>query len=677
MAFHAAMESYYQPEFWNKDIESQRGAALQTFKTVTDEQLKNYRRLNGEPDIEVIQDYRERVTLGLNMLDYYIKTVSPEYDKEFIPVRVEVPFEVPIYGPSGEIIWCHCDDCWNRQVAYEAVDRSTWRGLPVTYGGRLDMLAKDEHNRLWIFDWKPQPVDSPVLTPSGQKKLGDLKIGDYVIGSDGKPTKVIGIYPKGLQEVYEVEFKDKTVVECSKDHAWYVHDNHAGGWSVKEAWQISQAPYYKKYAVPLPSGPVQYENNTRLPMHPYVLGALLGDGGFTSNVLKFSSQSGETVELLKKYATPDVIFKDQRHFGSNSWQIDGPWREQLKELNLWTCNSYNKFIPSKYLEASVEDRILLLQGLCDTDGNTSILRYTTISPLMAECFQELVWSLGGKTNINVSKERIHQNGITINKPQYAINYWLPSTIEPNQLERKRIGRKPRSKGLYRTINKVRATGKEKEMVCIRVEAEDHLYMTNNFILTHNTTSNLMSEGDETSTLDLDDQIATYVWALRVFYNLNVAGFVYVEIRKAFPDVPKPLTRLYKGRKYSTDKTFFTTFTVASEFLAANDTTAYADGLYNDYLQWLLREGPKFHQRHKITKNEYELEQIGLNVYYEALDMINNPRIYPTPGRFQCRNCAYRQPCLGQNQGEDYHYTLNTMFERKDKHYFEENERTTD
>lgn len=346
VAFHAAMESFYQPEFWNKDPESQRAAALQVFKHTTDEQLKNYRRLNGEPDFEKLEDYKDRVHLGLNMLSYYIDTVSPQYDKGFKPVRVEVPFEVPIYGPSAEIIWCRCGDCWSRQMAYEIVDYNSWQGLPATYGGRLDMLAEDEHGRYWIFDWK-------------------------------------------------------------------------------------------------------------------------------------------------------------------------------------------------------------------------------------------------------------------------------------------------------------------------------------------TTSSLMNEGDEAGTLDLDDQIASYLWALRDHYGINVVGFVYVEIRKAYPDVPQPLTRLYKGRSYSTDKTFFTTFQIASEFLAANDTTAYADGAYDDYLQWLLHNGPKFHQRHAITKNDYEVGQIGLNIYYEALDMISNPRIYPMPGRFACRNCAYRQPCLGQNQGEDYIYTLNTLFERREKHYFEDNVRTTD
>lgn len=674
VAFHKAMEVFYEPSTWDRDLVVRQALALVAFKKVCDEQLKEFTRLNGEPEIDKIENYRERIKLGLNMIRNYTENISPVTDIGFRPIEVEVAFEVPILSPEGEPLWCKCDRCWQKT---KNDDRDTWQGLPVTYGGRLDMLAEHiETGRLYIYDWKQLTTDSPVLTPSGWSKMGNLKVGDFVIGSNGKPTKVTGVYPKGLHQVYEVEFRDGTVIECSKDHAWYVKDCN-GKFSVKETQQLIDKPSYQRYAVPLISGPVEFNSQkNKLPMHPYVLGSLLGDGSFVGSVLKYSSKSGETIELLKKYATSDVVFKDQRHMGSNSWQIDGPWRSQLRELNLWNTHSHHKLIPQIYLEASVEDRILLLQGLADTDGNTGILRITTTSAMLAECIRELIWSLGGKAFQTVSKERLHQNGKTINVPQYGINYWLPDSIEPNQLERKRIGRKAQSKGLHRSIKEVRATDNYKEMLCIRVEAKDHLYVTDNYILTHNTTSRILDEDAEASFLSLDDQIASYVWALR-YLGMPVVGFVYVEIKKSYPSAPEELTRLYKGRRFSCNKQHLTTADIFRKHVAEHDPISYADGLYDKHIEWLKVEGTKFHQRHQVHKNDHEVDEVGYNIWLEAQDITGNPRVYPQPGRFSCTTCLFRQPCIGKNQGEDYVYTLDSLFEKRTKHYYEDKEPSTE
>lgn len=69
---------------------------------------------------------------------------------------------------------------------------------------------------------KAQPLTSKVLTPTGYKTMGEMKIGDEVIGCDGKSHKVIGVYPQGERPVYKVYFSNDAVCECDENHLWNV-----------------------------------------------------------------------------------------------------------------------------------------------------------------------------------------------------------------------------------------------------------------------------------------------------------------------------------------------------------------------------------------------------------------------------------------------------------------------
>lgn len=367
VSFHLAMEFYYRPETWH-DKETAAALAIAAFQNSCRTQYRSYIDMNGEPSWEIIQDYRDRVDLGINMLKYYFTVVAPQYDSMWTPIEVEVAFEVPIKNPdTGEQLWCKCDRCWKKWINLEIgkVDQeicrtthckdrqfdeddyrdSHWRGLPVTYGGRLDALFQDEHGRFFIVDWK-------------------------------------------------------------------------------------------------------------------------------------------------------------------------------------------------------------------------------------------------------------------------------------------------------------------------------------------STSRILDEGKEASFLQLDDQISSYCWALWVL-GIDVAGFVYVEFKKAYPKPPEKLAKLYKGKAYSTSKQNMTTAQMVTTTVTAYDPDAYGIGLYDEYLQWLELEGPKFTQRHQINRNENELANIGKNLAYEVMDMVDSPRIYPQPGRFSCPTCLFQQPCVSMNDGSDHQYLLENLFEKRELHYYETRELSTE
>jgi hypothetical protein len=172
-------------------------------------------------------------------------------------------------------------------------------------------------------------------------------------------------------------------------------------------------------------------------------------------------------------------------------------------------------------------------------------------------------------------------------------------------------------------------------------------------------------------LYLDDQVGSYPWALRKL-GFNVRGFVYHEQRKGFPQAPQKNKVRRLGCLFSVSKSQTTDYDTYLATIEAEDGEAYAAGYYDDFLQYLKNEGIEYYARHVIYKSEDELREIEKNIGYEVLDMIDpNLRIYPSPGRFGCTFCAFRQPCLEQNRRGDFQYGLDTLFERREHYYIRE------
>jgi hypothetical protein len=170
-------------------------------------------------------------------------------------------------------------------------------------------------------------------------------------------------------------------------------------------------------------------------------------------------------------------------------------------------------------------------------------------------------------------------------------------------------------------------------------------------------------------LELDDQVAGYVYALRKGLGLNIRGFMYHEQRKAFPEPPKENKTIRLGRKFSVNVQQATDYETYRAHVEEFDKEAYEAGLYDDFLNFLQAEGIIFYRRFKIYKSDYELEEFERNLIAETREMIRpDIAIYPEPSRFGCGGCAYKEPCLSKNAGQDYEYTLQTMFEVKEPYY---------
>lgn len=183
-----------------------------------------------------------------------------------------------------------------------------------------------------------------------------------------------------------------------------------------------------------------------------------------------------------------------------------------------------------------------------------------------------------------------------------------------------------------------------------------------YIVDWKTAAQLITDGEF---LQLDDQITSYCAALSLILGLDIRGFLYAEIRKDYPKPPTRLGRETKSRHYSINVNQGTTFEIAEEFLKQHDLAALRTGAYTEFLEKLKKDPPKFHQRFPVIQSEPKLVNVLDNVAMEALEM-TNPKlpIYPAPSKQNCSGCAFKGPCLGKYNDEDYNYTLKTMFGRK-------------
>ncbi len=374
-------------------------------------------------------------------------------------------------------------------------------------------------------------LDTPVLTPDGFRPIGSLTIGDLVIGSNGKPTPVIGVYPQGEKDLYRVTTQDGGSTLCTGDHLWAVatRDDRRRGkplrvLETREMIRDVRANHYHRYELPLHSAPVCFPYRP-VPVDPYGLGLLLGDGSLAGNTTpSFTTADVELVWELQR-VLPGIQVKPRHRRQYLLSQLTSPWQSTVlvenpltgaaRQLGLYGKRSTAKFVPELYLYNTAKVRLAVLQGLLDTDGGpvtqrgrTCRVQYTTTSPRLRDDVIFLVRSLGGVAYTHARPALGRAPGLARGRPvyhrhdAYIIDIRLPAGIEPFRLTRKL--EKYRAEGgggrPMRFIESIEPAGTA-EAVCISVAAADSLYTTEDFLLTHNTLNDsfiILDEAQNTS-----------------------------------------------------------------------------------------------------------------------------------------------------------------------------------
>lgn len=345
---------------------------------------------------------------------------------------------------------------------------------------------------------KAQPIDAMVKVPGGWTRMGNIKPGDDVTAADGSSAKVINVFPQGKKKIYRITFEDGAKTECCEDHLWQI-ENYAFKriLSTKQVIDLleNSKTYSKRLYVPLNSSEqhISHQDEQSLLIDPYILGVIIGDGCITQQSVMISTADAEMVHYVNNNAINgyDLRYRSGYDYCLTQGRTGGKpnyYKEQLKLLGLMGRSSKQKFIPDIYLNASHESRIALLQGLMDADGTVDhrygTVSYCTSSPVLADDVQYLIRSLGGLCKIK--EKYIRYKGELRKTFILNIRHTEPSTLfRLTRKKEKTNDNHQYSKCLRRRIKSIEYIG-VKLAQCILIDHPDHLYITDDFIVTHNT-----------------------------------------------------------------------------------------------------------------------------------------------------------------------------------------------
>ena len=364
---------------------------------------------------------------------------------------------------------------------------------------------------------KEQPLDSMIKIPGGWIQMGDIRHNDIISMPDGTGAPVIGIYSQGKKDIYRVRFEDGRWTDCGLDHLWKVHyvqwydvskSKEDMRWRVITTEQIieymKKPTYAKRMYVPLIEPEIMEDID--LPIDPYVLGVLIGDGSLCQ----------PTITVCK----PDQFIKDELdrilypHHKTSEWYPDkksysivrcgdNPHiRHVLEDLGVMGKRSWEKTIPPIYMKASPRQKLALIQGLMDTDDSSSsapgknglgskcsTVEFCTTSKTLADQYQYIIRSLGGLCKKVPRFTTYEYNGEKrTGRESYRCTPRMKDPSVLFRLPRKKerlVGDYQYSDSLKLKIKSIEYIG-QKEAQCIEVDHPDHLYITDDYIVTHNT-----------------------------------------------------------------------------------------------------------------------------------------------------------------------------------------------
>lgn len=439
--------------------------------------------------------------LNANGKPEYIKKSTFKGAPELLDELLQTPNiqEKDILDPKVE---------WYFIIGQKRVDKKDWVGkyIPIVpmigeetvIDGIMDRKgharALRDPQRMLNY-WAPLSLNTPLPTPDGWTTMGDVNTGDWLLDEKGQPVQVAGVSPVHLhRQCYQVEFDDGTHIIADAEHKWTVEERGkrktAGTeWHNKTITtkELTPKKHFIYTAAPLALPAAD------LPVHPYLLGAWLGDGD--SNEIRITSGKGDIDNMRDNLAKCGyaVGLPNMKEKNSSGTLPVYNVKQLFRDLGVIG----NKHIPARYLRASKEQREQLLMGLMDTDGAFAVTSrscdFTTASARLAEDFAELLRSLGIKATycMRPAKRKMFPSGNSYDcAPYFQFYFTADPTMNVFKLDRKRNLQMQVREIQKRSTKRHRIVSvKEVASVpvkCVGINSESHLFLAGaGMVPTHN------------------------------------------------------------------------------------------------------------------------------------------------------------------------------------------------
>ena len=336
-----------------------------------------------------------------------------------------------------------------------------------------------------------------ILTPYGPTEIGKIHSGDTVCTTYGECALVTGVYPQGESEIFRVKFSNGTHVDCDMNHRWSVRRHQNRRFRTLTTAEILQKGLFRKtilgfrspkgyrplWMVPIVDCVEFYPRDIKV--DPYTMGVLLGDGDTRCRVTSMDQEIFDRI--------PYPLGTISRKYHGQAWcrAVMGIKSDYLG-YGL-KCKSTEKFIPEDYLFNTTEVRLELLRGLMDTDGCCSKqgeVFFATSSPKLSDDFIKLVRSLGGIVS-GVSKQKEGYRDFGKGECFCKEGYRIVFNLSGEQLfyVKRKQERMHETQKTHTYITGIEYVGND-FATCISVDSKDKLFLCENCIPTHNTSSGL-------------------------------------------------------------------------------------------------------------------------------------------------------------------------------------------
>lgn len=350
---------------------------------------------------------------------------------------------------------------------------------------------------------KMNPLYSKILTPDGFIEMRDVNEGTIVNTPFGGTSKVIKIFDHKNKDIYQITTVDGRKAYCGLEHLWYVrtfwqvrmfnkNKDYSRNYSILKTQEIIEKIQTGiKLYLPIPQK--QELTKQDLPIPPYLLGVLLGDGCLTPKAWKqdthilFSNTEEDIIQRIYELAEGTKIYRKERLV--KIYTPNGKLYRDYCIRNGLCTYSYDKFIPKEYLHSSIEDRMELLRGMMDTDGTVDKKgrkSYCTTSEKLKDCFVFLCRSLGLQVRVfHDEKSSVKLGGA------WRIGIITDEVIVHSKKHKEKYKKYlEKSVSFHSTKDHVRILSIEKVDVsdarCIYIDDPLHLYIVDDFLPTHNT-----------------------------------------------------------------------------------------------------------------------------------------------------------------------------------------------